>query len=78
MPKAQGPDENSAFSRLMNTRVAQVNRTPNGQVAALIVFNKEVTTADVDAALREMGPMVESSSVTEFQREYGMPVIFFP
>jgi hypothetical protein len=78
MPKRQGQDEDSVFSRLMNTRVAQVNRKPDGQVAAIIVFSKETTTADVKDAIREMGPMVESSDVQEFKPEYGWPVIFFP
>ena len=72
------PDLESVFSKYMNTRVARIERRPDGQVAALIVFNKEVTTADVNDAIREMGQIVESSSVTEFQKEYGMPVIFFP
>lgn len=77
MPKGQEPDENSVFSRLMNTRVAQVNRTPDGQVAAVIVFSKDTTTADANDAIREMGPIVESSDVQEFKPEYGRPVLYF-
>ena len=61
----------------MNTRVARIERRPDGQVAAVIVFTKETTTADVNDAIREMGPMVESSDVQEFKPEYGKPVLFF-
>lgn len=72
------PDLNSVFSKAMNSRVAQVDRRPDGQIAALIVFRKEITTADVNDAIREMGTMVESYDTLEFKPEYGMPVIFFP
>ena len=72
------PKEESVFSRLMNTRVAQVNRKPDGQVAAVIVFAKETTVADAKEAIRLMGTVVESSDVQEFKPEYGMPVLFFP
>jgi hypothetical protein len=72
------PDENSTFSRLMNTRVAQVNRTPDGRVVALLVFDAKTTVADVDHAIRQMGEIVESSNVQEFKPEYGWPVIWYP
>jgi hypothetical protein len=79
MANNQGaPDENSTFSRLMNTRVAQVNRTPNGRVVALLVFDARTTVADVNDAIRQMGNIVETSNVQEFQPEYGMPVIWYP
>lgn len=71
------PDEESVFSRLMNTRVARIERRPDGQVAAVIVFSKDTTTADANDAIREMGPIVESSDVQEFKPEYGRPVLYF-
>lgn len=79
MANNQGaPDENSTFSRIMNTRVAQVSRTPDGRVVALLVFDAKTTVADVNDAIRQMGEMVESSDVQEFKPEYGMPVIWYP
>lgn len=72
------PKEESVFSRLMNTRVARIERTPDGQVAAVIVFAKETTVADANDAIRQMGNIVKSADVQEFKPEYGMPVLFFP
>ena len=71
------PKEESTFSRLMNTRVAQVNRLPDGQVAAVIVFTKETTLADANDAILQMGNIVESSDLQEFKPEYGQPILFF-
>lgn len=71
------PDLNSVFSKAMNSRVAQVNRRPDGQVAAVVIFTKETTIDDVNDAIRDMGPMVKSSDVQEFKPEYGRPVLFF-
>ena len=72
------PDEESVFSRVMNTRVAQVSRKPNGQVAAVIVFSKETTVADANDAIRAMGQIVESSDVQEFEPKFEWPVLYFP
>ena len=72
------PDEESVFSKYMNTRVARIERKPDGQVACVIVFAKGTTVADANDAIRQMGNDVESSDVQEFKPEYGMPVLFFP
>jgi hypothetical protein len=75
---SDAPDENSTFSRLMNTRVAQVKREPNGQVAAVVIFDKGVTVADAEVALRSLDLMIESADVQEFNPEYGSPVFYVP
>lgn len=72
------PDEESVFSRVMNTRVAQTNRYPNGQVGAVLVFAEGVTVADVTAALRSLAPMIATSDVQEFNPDYGYPVFYVP
>jgi hypothetical protein len=74
---SSAPDENSTFSRLMNTRVAQVDRLPDGQVGAVVIFTKGTTVADAEEALRELD-IVESSNVQEFNPEYGSPVFYIP
>lgn len=75
---SHAPDENSTFSRLMNTRVAQVNREPNGQVAAVVIFDKGVTVTDAEVALRSLDLVIESADVQEFNPEYGKPVFYVP
>ena len=72
------PDEESVFSRVMNTRVAQVNRRPNGQVAAVIVFNPNMTIADANDALSTLSGKLESTDVQEFNPQFGGPVLYFP
>lgn len=71
------PDEDSVFSRVMNTRVAQVNRLPNGQVGAVIVFTRGTTKEEAEEAIRTLD-IVESSDVQEFNPEYGSPVFYVP
>ncbi len=61
----------------MNTRVAQVNRKPNGQVAAVIVFNADITVQDAHEMLATFSERLESTDVQEFKPEYGKPVLFF-
>lgn len=72
------PDEESVFSRIMNTRVAQVNRTPSGQVAAVIVFRSDMTIADANEALATLSDKLESTDVQEFNPQFGGPVLYFP
>jgi hypothetical protein len=71
------PDEHSTFSRLMNTRVAQEVRKPNGQVAAVVVFNSDVTEQDANELLFLLSDHWESADVQEFKPEYGRPVLWF-
>lgn len=74
---SSAPDENSTFSRLMNTRVAQVNRLPDGKVGAVVIFTAGTTIADAEEALRDID-IVESANVQEFNPEYGSPVFYIP
>lgn len=69
------PDEESVFSRLMNTPVGR--RLPDGRVAAVVVFAPGVTTDEANAALRSIG-IVEDINVNEFNPEYGWPVFYVP
>ena len=71
------PDEESTFSRLMNTRVAQVDRMPDGQVAAVVVFDPDVTVQDAHELLSLLSDHWESADVQEFKPEYGRPVLWF-
>lgn len=74
---SNAPDENSTFSRLMNTRVAQVKREPNGQVGAVVIFTKGTTVADAEESLRQLDN-IESADVQEFNPDYGSPVFYVP
>ena len=71
------PDEESVFSRIMNTRVAQVERKPDGRVAAVIIFNPDLTLADATEMLNSLADGLESTDVQEFRPEYGRPVLWF-
>lgn len=71
------PDEESTFSRLMNTRIAQEVRKPDGQVAAVVVFNPDVTEQDANELLFLLSDHWESADVQEFKPEYGRPVLWF-
>jgi hypothetical protein len=71
------PDEESVFSKYMNSRVARVERKPDGQVAAVIVFNPDVTMQDATELLASIAEKLESTDVQEFKPEYGRPVLFF-
>lgn len=61
----------------MNTRVAQVNRQPDGQIAAVIVFRPNFTLADARDQLVTIAEHLESTDVQEFKPEFGRPVLFF-
>jgi hypothetical protein len=61
----------------MNSRVARVERKPDGQVAAVIVFNPDVTMQDATELLASIAEKLESTDVQEFKPEYGRPVLFF-
>ncbi len=71
------PDEHSVFSRMMNTRVAQVERKPDGQVAAVIIFNPTVTLSGATEMLNSIADGLESRDVQTFNPEYGRPVLWF-
>lgn len=71
------PDEESVFSKLMNTRVAQEDRRPSGQVAAVIVFATDVTLTDAHEILNTISARLESTDVQEFKPEYGRPVLYY-
>lgn len=53
MSDLKAPDEDSVFSRIMNTRVAQTDR--GERVGVCIVFNKEHTEEEVRVILGAMG-----------------------
>lgn len=72
------PDEESVFSRLMNTRVAQELRKPDGQVAAVVVFTSEVTKQDANELLYLISDYCDSTDVQSFEPQFGMPVLYFP
>jgi hypothetical protein len=70
------PDENSTFSRLMNTRIAQVPRKPDGLVGAVLVFQSHVTEQDAKELLATLGDHLKSAETHEFNPEFGSPVFF--
>jgi hypothetical protein len=74
---AAPPDEESVFSRVMNTRIAQEIRKPDGQVAAVVVFNPDVTEQDANELLFLLSDHWESADVQDFKPEYGRPVLWF-
>lgn len=71
------PDEDSVFSRLMNTPVAQPKRRPVGQVAAVIIFKRGVNLEDATEMLTSLADGLESIDVQNFNPEYGRPVLWF-
>jgi hypothetical protein len=71
------PDEESIFSRLMNTRVAQAERVPDRQVAAVIIFKPGVTLRDATEMLAPKVDGLELTDVQEFNPAYGRPVLWF-
>lgn len=74
---ASPPDEESVFSRIMNTRIAQEIRKPDGQVAAVVVFNPDLTEQDANELLFLLSDHWESADVQSFKPEYGRPVLWF-
>jgi hypothetical protein len=74
--KHSAPDENSTFSRLMNTRIAQVARKPNGLVGAVLVFQPHVTEQDAKELLAALADHIKSVETHEFNPEFGSPVFF--
>ncbi len=74
---AAPPVEESVFSRVMNTRIAQELRKPDGQVAAVVVFTPEITEQDANELLFLLSDHLESAEVQEFQPQYGRPVLWF-
>ena len=71
------PDEDGVFSRIMNTPVAQAKRRPDGQVAAVILFNPGVTFTDATEMLDSLDHGLESKDVQNFNPDYGRPVLWF-
>ena len=71
------PDEESVFSRLMNTRVAQTDREPAEQVAACLVFRRGMTTDDANRILNALTVWFESTEVQAFNPAYGRPVLWY-
>ena len=60
----------------MNTRVAQVNRKPNGLVGAVLVFQPHITEQDAKELLATLAEHLQSSETHEFDPAYGSPVFF--
>jgi hypothetical protein len=77
LTSAAPPVEESVFSRVMNTRIAQEVRKPEGQVAAIIVFNRDVTEADANELLFLLSDYCESTNIQEFEPLYGRPAMWF-
>jgi hypothetical protein len=71
-------EEQSTFSRLMNTPVAQKVRKPDEQVAAVVVFSPEITEQDANELLYLISDYCESTDVQEFEPRFGGPVLYFP
>jgi hypothetical protein len=70
------PKEESAFSRLMNTRVARIERNPEGLVGAVLVFQPHVTEQDAKELLATLAEHLQSSETHEFNPQFGSPVFF--
>ena len=70
------PDENSTFSRLMNTRVARIERKPEGLVGAVLVFQPHVTEQDAKEMLATLAEHLKSVETHEFDPAFGSPVFF--
>lgn len=71
------PDEDSVLSRVMNTRVAQVDRDPT-QVGAVLVFQEGITQQEAEARIAEMDDVLESKTIDTFNPKYGYPVFYIP
>lgn len=70
------PKEESVFSRLMNTRVARIERKPDGLVGAVLVFQPHVTEQDAKELLATLAGHLQSVETHQFNPEFGSPVFF--
>jgi hypothetical protein len=70
------PKEESVFSRLMNSRVAQVNRVQDGLIGAVLVFKPHVTEQDAKEMLATLADHLKSVDTHQFNPEFGSPVFF--